>query len=274
MASQSQHTQGPEGNKLPEDESNRPPPPPYTPVANPMFEQTAEVNMNAPYVAQGQGNSSAASSRPAASQQRPPPPQQQHHYQQNYQQQPQPNFQQSYPQNFQQSSSSSSSTLHGGNSSYPGTSSSHTYGGKPSSSAPPPPQRYQAPPPRQQNRIPWVYPPNYHCYKCNNTGVKLKNGKSCKDCYQLFAHQNAAVVYQSTPSFFVPPLFRPTIPGFGSSYGPTTVVRGANPSAVVVGPGDARIGGVMCGRCRGRGMISDIFGSMNCPTCRGIGRLV
>ena len=45
--------------------------------------------------------------------------------------------------------------------------------------------------------------------------------------------------------------------------------------ALVVQPGDPRIGGRICWRCDGQGMVSVfIFDREQCPVCHGIGRLL
>lgn len=112
-------------------------------------------------------------------------------------------------------------------------------------------------------QVPWVYPQGYWCPKCNNTGIKLKNGLSCQDCYSRFAHQNASV-YQSYPTYNYPTYNYPTY-----NY-PTQ----PNAAPLVLRPGDPRIGGTLCGRCRGRGLLGDLLGEYTCTTCKGIGRLL
>ncbi|ANB13849.1 Hua1p [Sugiyamaella lignohabitans] len=125
-------------------------------------------------------------------------------------------------------------------------------------------------PPPQNPNLPFTYPPGYYCYKCNNTGIKLKNGLTCQDCYGRFARQgrNVQVIHSGQPSMFNPlaPFMGPT-----TSYVP---YYPGQPPPRVVRPGDPSIGGTLCGRCRGRGMISDFFGDETCPTCRGVGRLL
>ncbi|KAA8915794.1 hypothetical protein TRICI_002046 [Trichomonascus ciferrii] len=111
-------------------------------------------------------------------------------------------------------------------------------------------------PPPPNPSLPFQYPPGYWCHKCHNTGVKLKNGLSCQDCYARFARQRNARV-MSTPSY---------APRYAA-------VPGAAMPPRVVRPGDPSIGGVLCGRCRGRGMITEFIFDETCPTCRGVGRL-
>ncbi|CAN6641541.1 proline-rich protein Hua1p [Trichomonascus vanleenenianus] len=141
---------------------------------------------------------------------------------------------------------------------YPGAS-TNSYSSRPSSS-----NSYNRAPPRNPN-LPFQYPPGYWCYKCSNTGIKHKNGLSCQDCYARFAHQRTGPM----PVQFLPPA--PTLFGFGPMpmmpVGPGVAPR-------VVRPGDPSIGGVLCGRCRGRGLITEFLFEETCPTCRGIGRLL
>lgn len=108
--------------------------------------------------------------------------------------------------------------------------------------------------PRPPN-TPFAYPPGYWCPKCHNTGIKLKNGLSCQDCYARFAGQSARLQYLPAPSRF------------------SNFMSGPAPPGRVVQPGDPSIGGVLCGRCRGRGLVHDFIFEDTCPTCRGIGRL-
>ncbi|CCC70474.1 hypothetical protein NCAS_0E04040 [Naumovozyma castellii] len=128
----------------------------------------------------------------------------------------------------------------------------------------------------QKPPLPWVYPSNYHCKKCNNTGYKIKNGRSCKSCWRRFAPVNNVQSnmpfnitttnnpynYSSTPS--------PFMGGGGTpwSYG------GANQRPLMVQPGDPRLGGVVCGECRGSGRVRFFLDDDICPLCNGLGRIV
>lgn len=127
-------------------------------------------------------------------------------------------------------------------------------------------------PPRGNPNVPFHYPPGYHCRKCNNTGVKLKNGLSCQDCYSRFARQrNVQVMNQPSPSNYFAPF------GGGRFSSPPQIATGppgGSGPPRVVRPGDPSIGGVLCGHCRGRGLVTEfIFDEATCPTCRGVGRL-
>lgn len=94
------------------------------------------------------------------------------------------------------------------------------------------------------------YPSGYWCPKCHNTGIKIRKGTTCQDCYERFGVRNNV---QTLP-YGVQPVF-------------SSVPR-------VVAPGDPALGGRLCGRCRGAGMISEmlIFES-TCPVCQGVGRV-
>lgn len=160
---------------------------------------------------------------------------------------------------------------------------------------PPPPQAPPRPPPQPQRPVshstqgypgshiqqanytpqphpPFQYPRGYWCRKCSNTGVKRKNGLTCQDCYGRFARPNSNVSY-------LPPsggggLFGGLGGFFGPSTSTTTVYGGAGAGAPrVVRPGDPAIGGALCGRCRGRGLITELIFEDTCPVCRGIGRI-
>ncbi|EDO16502.1 hypothetical protein Kpol_513p18 [Vanderwaltozyma polyspora DSM 70294] len=124
------------------------------------------------------------------------------------------------------------------------------------------------------NGLPWVYPSNYYCQKCGNTGYKFKNGRSCKTCWRRFA-----------PSNNVNPTYTNASSKYGNSsfYRPayqTTQVSGYQPALagqarpLMVRPGDPRLGGVVCGECRGSGRIRFFLDEDLCPLCGGIGRIV
>ncbi|KAG5356269.1 Proline-rich protein [Yarrowia sp. B02] len=118
------------------------------------------------------------------------------------------------------------------------------------------------------------YPSGYHCSKCNNTGVKTKNGKSCQDCWGMFARPNQQVV--TIPGPRQDPYYYPGFFPFTPQPQTQTTIFAAPgaPPPMVVQPGDPRLGGVVCGKCRGRGMVYDWFlGDEQCPVCRGVGRV-
>lgn len=109
-----------------------------------------------------------------------------------------------------------------------------------------PQNNYQPPPGPPLN-----YPPGYWCPRCHNTGIKQDKGTTCKKCYEKFgvgSQQIHHLPYGAAPVFS----------------GPPRVVR----------PGDPSIGGVLCGRCRGSGVIHDLFIFEDaCPVCQGVGRV-
>lgn len=246
------------------DGNNEPPtanddaPPPYTPVADPNFERTADVNYSAPYVAQGQASRPPQAEIPPTM---PPRPQQAGSHTGGHNSQtpfPPP------PQRLQ------SQRLQGGNPGFPGAG-TYNYGKQSQQPSYPPAPSSQRPAPSRPN-VPWTYPPGYYCYKCDNTGIKLKNGKQCQDCYGRFARQHASVRMAPPMPMYMPGSLRSLMPGFGGTT--TTTVYGGGPPPLVLQPGDPRIGGIQCGRCRGRGLVGDLLGEYNCPTCGGVGRLL
>lgn len=118
------------------------------------------------------------------------------------------------PQKPPRPNTSSHSTLHQHHSHHTTSSNSTSRPRPPASSSSSPHQTkpsYRPPPPTQNpstnSRIPWVYPSNFHCPKCNNTGYKLKNGKSCRSCWRRFAPTNQ-INYNPGPlsSVFVTPM--------------------------------------------------------------------
>lgn len=149
-------------------------------------------------------------------------------------------------------------------------------------------------------RLPFRYPKRYYCEKCNNTGAKIKNGKTCKDCYERFAPRNTSNVRQSHDVFG--DLFGSTTTtttyingapggmGMGMGNGPMGMGNGPMgmpppgtyymPQQVYqqppmrVRPGDPRIGGVLCGRCRGSGVVHFFLDEDLCPVCSGLGRIL
>lgn len=203
------------------------PPPPYSEVANGNTEVTADANFQRPFVALNQQFERASSASSQDTNLPPPIPR----------------------RPLQRPSNPSNIPYHGG------SSNNVTFDSHQES------QQFQKP---QKSRVPWAYPPGYWCPKCNNTGIKIKNGLSCQDCYARFARQHANIYqsYSNTSSFSPwtsQPSRDPTI-----RYGP---------SPIVVQPGDPRIGGILCGRCRGKGVVWDLLMESTCPTCKGVGRL-
>ncbi|CAH6723775.1 proline-rich protein Hua1p [[Candida] jaroonii] len=137
----------------------------------------------------------------------------------------------------------------------------------------------------------WKYPKSYYCSKCNNTGTKTKNGRSCKDCYERFAPRNGVRVSSSTSydlfgsttttNFFTPgpssANYSGPIPNqfFNQFPGgpPPGQFQSPPPPPIRVRPGDPRLGGALCGRCRGSGVVHFLLDEDLCPVCSGVGRL-
>ncbi|CAI4063042.1 Hua1p SKDI_07G5160 [Saccharomyces kudriavzevii IFO 1802] len=129
---------------------------------------------------------------------------------------------------------------------------SHSYTSSSSHVRPPPK-------PQQNPSLPWAYPPRFYCSKCGNTGYKIKNGRSCKSCWRRFAPQNNAVTAPTYYSNYTMPVY-------------TSAWQGNRP--LYVQPGDPRLGGVLCGECRGSGRTRFLLDEDICPLCHGVGRII
>lgn len=162
-------------------------------------------------------------------------------------------------------------------SSRPSSSRPHHISSRPPASPPAPLPPKNSTPVSSGATLPWRYPTGFYCTKCGNTGYKIKNGRSCKSCWRRFAPSNKANAiptltysnnYQSAFNPFFPstissrPVFQ-SAPAFGQQQTP-----------LVVSPGDPRLGGVLCGECRGTGRVTFLLDEDICPLCRGIGRIV
>lgn len=97
---------------------------------------------------------------------------------------------------------------------------------------------------------PFNYPPGFICHKCRNTGMKLHNGQPCGTCERAFGRQTGQV--------------------YMAPYGMTPA------NGVTYMAGDPRIGGRLCGNCKGGGIRSSLFGMVEeqCYVCRGVGRIL
>lgn len=132
---------------------------------------------------------------------------------------------------------------------------------------------------RSKPDLPWKYPRDYYCTKCRNTGYKIKNGKTCKDCWEHFAPRNhhVNVVGYTTPSqnnYYSgasPFSAAPVLSAHNSYYSNGAAPTGA---PLYVQPGDPRLGGVLCGKCRGSGRTRFFLDENLCTVCGGIGRIV
>lgn len=117
-----------------------------------------------------------------------------------------------------------------------------------------------------------VYPPSnaFFCSKCCNTGYKgFDPARPCRKCWEKYGKLWSTVKVLSNTSQLN--LQRPLPPIQGIPSNPT--------SALVVRPGDSRIGGRLCWNCHGKGEIEDegLFGMLftssdRCRVCMGAGR--
>lgn len=114
--------------------------------------------------------------------------------------------------------------------SYPGTQYQHSqwpYQG--------PLQHLPTPHLQQQMPVaPYNYPPGYFCTYCQNTGFKRHNGHPCGTCERNFGYQGGHVQH---------------VPWGMAPIGGVTYMAG-----------DPRIGGRVCGNCKGHGVKSSLFG--------------
>lgn len=126
------------------------------------------------------------------------------------------------------------------------------------------------------------YPTRYFCEKCNNTGIKQKNGKTCKDCYDRFAPRNAVPTISNYSSYDPFDIFGSSSTTTTTMYypnGPSGPGPGGPPGPppgppLRVYPGDPRIGGQLCGRCRGSGVTHFFLDEELCRVCGGVGRIL
>lgn len=126
------------------------------------------------------------------------------------------------------------------------------------------------------------YPTRYFCEKCNNTGIKQKNGKTCKDCYDRFAPRNAVPTIRNYSSYDPFDIFGSSSTTTTTMYypnGPPGPGPGGPPGPppgppLRVYPGDPRIGGQLCGRCRGSGVTHFFLDEELCRVCGGVGRIL
>lgn len=111
--------------------------------------------------------------------------------------------------------------------------------------------------------LPFKYPARFLCEKCNNTGYKIKNGKTCKDCWGRFCKRT----YSPSVTSFL---------GFTSATDTIMIPLASQPAGppLRVPPGDPRLGGMLCGRCRGSGIVHFLLDEELCPVCGGIGRVL
>ncbi|KAK0433059.1 uncharacterized protein EV420DRAFT_1570850 [Desarmillaria tabescens] len=155
-----------------------------------------------------------------------------------------------------------------------------------------------------------VYPTGYHCDKCRNTGYKHNDpSHPCRKCWARYSKPfSGALMYtdfspesrttgnfqRPLPSYHSPQSASssrppPPNPGYQPSYitphhgfrpppprpliTPMNGLGRAPRGAIVYPTGDPRIGGRLCWRCEGSGLISFLFLEDNCPVCGGVGRI-
>lgn len=123
--------------------------------------------------------------------------------------------------------------------------------------------------------LPWRYSRGYYCKKCNNTGYKLKKGNACKDCWKKFGPRPAPPKPTPPRPSVPPPPLAPNLnvlpAGSFMPFGGPNMFPGQAPR--VLYPGDPAIGGVLCPRCRGRGLTHFFLDEETCRVCNGIGRV-
>lgn len=153
-----------------------------------------------------------------------------------------------------------------------------------------PPRRPMSPQPQQSSSqlpkpspinpnpyLPWRYPSSYRCSKCENTGYKKKNGHPCKNCWGRFRPQTVPPSTRAELERLVK--HRPAPKPINSNVvklPPGATVVPTYPMAqgpVVVKPGDPRIGGILCPKCNGRGMVHFFLDLERCSKCNGLGRI-
>ncbi|GAA6019097.1 hypothetical protein JCM8202_000677 [Rhodotorula sphaerocarpa] len=136
------------------------------------------------------------------------------------------------------------------------------------------------------------------CWKCSNTGYKPFDPASgyrgddpnhpCRNCWKKYGRPYTAAmrIGLENPTSPVPPNYqrplrllqtpadRPTAPNvIGTTSGIPYVPLDTN--TIVVRPGDPRIGGILCRKCSGTGLMMGpfIFDETSCDRCNGAGRV-
>lgn len=136
--------------------------------------------------------------------------------------------------------------------------------------------------------LPFRYPKGYYCKKCHNTGYRKH--KKCKYCWSIFGPQPTKPAKPAKPAKHSSSTFPGTHhSGSASTTGTYTAssqhytsqypMQNAVPvvappnGAIVLQPGDPRIGGQLCQRCKGRGQVHFFLDMETCPQCNGLGRI-
>lgn len=128
--------------------------------------------------------------------------------------------------------------------------------------------------------LPWQYPDTVkQCRKCANTGFETKKGKPCKRCWKDYRRGVTPPLTQAELERLVknpppPKRINPNVTQLppGVAMLPPIMGPGQN-GPTVVRPGDPRIGGVLCPRCNGKGMVHFFLDKETCSVCRGMGRV-
>lgn len=110
------------------------------------------------------------------------------------------------------------------------------------------------------------YPCGFICEKCSNTGIKRENGHSCTHCFERYGPRNRV---QAIPGGYGSQNIM--VAGPAAGMGP---MMGMNGPPVQLMPGDPKLGGILCGRCKGSGQVAFFLDTEICPMCGGIGRIV
>lgn len=131
--------------------------------------------------------------------------------------------------------------------------------------------------------LPWRYPSNYNCKKCENTGFRKKDGTYCKSCWKKFRPQNKnppknqkELEYLATHKPKPIPIHSNVVKlpeGARANIPYNPFPQQIQQAPVVVNPGDPRIGGVLCPRCKGRGLVHFFLDLERCSQCNGLGRV-
>lgn len=125
--------------------------------------------------------------------------------------------------------------------------------------------------------LPWSYPASYRCAKCENTGYKTKNGHPCKKCWKEFRPKTVPPSTKAELERLVKHKPQPKpINSNVVKLPPGTMAYSRNPMTsqpLMVQPGDPRIGGVLCPKCNGRGLVHFFLDLERCTKCNGLGRI-
>lgn len=113
------------------------------------------------------------------------------------------------------------------------------------------------------------YPRGFICSKCANTGVKRKNGHTCLDCFEKYGPRNKVLI--SSVAYGAQNIMAQAM-SLAMNLFPIPQPNGALPMRVL--PGDPRLGGMLCAKCKGSGQVAFFLDTELCPLCGGIGRIL